>query len=118
VSIQTSRFLTPTKISFLTPSKIPLSVYFIFRNSTALVISRLQWLISAEGKSSKMFNITMSTKSVLFLISNFSRVLNVVCFLLGNSPVSEFYMPTFRNTLFHLRRRLWRWNRRRGITQM
>jgi hypothetical protein len=34
-----------------------------------------------------------------FLISNFRRVLNVVCFLLGNSPVSEIYMPTFRNTL-------------------
>ena len=27
---------------------------------------------------------------------------HVVCFLLGNSPVSEFYMPTFWNTLFHL----------------
>ena len=26
----------------------------------------------------------------------------VVCFLLRNSPASEFYMPTFRNTLFHL----------------
>jgi hypothetical protein len=26
-------------------------------------------------------------------------VLNVVYFLLGNSPASEFYMPTFRNTL-------------------
>jgi hypothetical protein len=34
-----------------------------------------------------------------FLISNFRRVLYVVCFLLGNSPSSEFYMPTFRNTL-------------------
>jgi len=34
----------------------------------------------------------------------FCRVMNVACFLLGNSPVSEFYMPTFRNTLFHLRR--------------
>jgi len=31
---------------------------------------------------------------ILFLISNFRRVLNVVCFLLGNSPASEFYMPT------------------------
>ena len=31
----------------------------------------------------------------LFLISNFCRVLNVVYFVLGNSPVSEFYMPTF-----------------------
>jgi len=33
------------------------------------------------------------------MISNFHRVLNVVWFLLGNSPASEFYIPTFRNTL-------------------
>jgi hypothetical protein len=57
-----------------------------------------------------------------FLFSNFHPVLNVVCLLLGNSPASEFYMPTFRNTVFHLYRRigmresfipirLWRWNR-------
>ena len=36
---------------------------------------------------------------IMFLISNFRRVLYVVYFLLGNSPASEFYMPTFRNTL-------------------
>jgi len=30
----------------------------------------------------------------------------VVCFLLGNSPAPEFYMPTFRNTLFHLHRQV------------
>jgi hypothetical protein len=36
---------------------------------------------------------------IIFLISNFRRVLYVVCFLLGNSLASEFYMPTFRNTL-------------------
>ena len=41
-----------------------------------------------------------------FLISNFRRVLNVVYFLLGNSQASELYMPTFRNTLFHLLRRV------------
>ena len=60
----------------------------------------------------------------------------VLCFLLRNSPASEFYMPTFRNNLFHLHRQvgvewldlkknvgvliwenvlaptcLWRWNR-------
>jgi len=34
-----------------------------------------------------------------FLILNFRRVQNVVCFLLGDSPVSEIYMPAFRNTL-------------------
>jgi len=43
----------------------------------------------------------------VFLISNFHRVLNTVCFLLGNSPASEFYMPTF----WHIKYRRW------GITQ-
>jgi hypothetical protein len=47
-----------------------------------------------------------STEIVPFLISNFRRVLNVVCFLLGDSPASEFYMPTFRNTPFHLHRQV------------
>jgi hypothetical protein len=42
----------------------------------------------------------------LFLISNFRRAVNVVCFLLSNSPAPEFCMPTFRNTLFHLHRRV------------
>jgi hypothetical protein len=40
------------------------------------------------------------------LISKFRLVLNVVRFLLGNSQASEFYMPTFRNTLFHLHRQV------------
>ena len=35
----------------------------------------------------------------VFLISSFRRVQNVVCFLLGDSPASDLYMPTFRNTL-------------------
>jgi len=40
------------------------------------------------------------------LVSNIPRVLNVVCFLLGNSPASAFYKPTFRNTLFHLHKQV------------
>jgi len=42
----------------------------------------------------------------IILDFKFRRVLNVVCFLLGNSPASEFYMPTFRNTQFHLQRQV------------
>ena len=34
-----------------------------------------------------------------YLISNFSLVLNAVVFLLGDTPASEFYVPTFRNTV-------------------
>ena len=36
------------------------------------------------------------------MISNFLGVLNVVCFLLDDSPAPGFYMLTFWNTLFHL----------------
>jgi len=32
--------------------------------------------------------------------------LKAVCFLLGDNPASEFYMPTFRNTLFNLHRQV------------
>ena len=42
--------------------------------------------------------LSFNTKFVL-LISSFRRVQNIVCFLLGNSPASDLYMPTFRNTL-------------------
>ena len=45
------------------------------------------------------FPTLLLNKAELFLISNFCRVLNLVCFLLGNSPASEFYTSTFRNTL-------------------
>ena len=38
-------------------------------------------------------------KNRTYLISSFCRVQNIVCFLLGNSPASDLYMPTFRNTL-------------------
>jgi hypothetical protein len=74
----------------------------------------------SEAYNSKMGPIilenlcTPAMSDIVFLISNVCRVLNVVCFFLGNSPASEFYMPTFRNTLFHLHRRipirLWRLN--------
>jgi len=43
---------------------------------------------------------TRSNRLQIFSISNFRHVLNVVCFLLGNSPASEFYMPTFRIPLY------------------
>ena len=40
-----------------------------------------------------------TNKLKFFLFSNFRHVLNVVFFLLGDSPSSVFYMPTFRNTV-------------------
>jgi hypothetical protein len=89
--------------------------------------------IHTKSKGERPF-LTNSSCEV-FLISNFRRVVNALCFLLSNSPASEFCIPTFRNTLFHLHRQvgmknnnkyfnhsqtellffiptcLWRWNR-------
>ena len=42
---------------------------------------------------------SLGNTNIGFLISSFRRVQNVVCFLLGDSPASDLYMPTFRNTL-------------------
>ena len=39
------------------------------------------------------------TNKALYLAVGDRNVSNIVCFLLGNSPASQFYMPTFRNTL-------------------
>jgi hypothetical protein len=41
----------------------------------------------------------LQLQTEVFFISNFRQVLNVVCFSVGNSPASEVYMPTFRNTV-------------------
>jgi hypothetical protein len=49
--------------------------------------------------TSCIFHKVQRSKDRGFLISNFHCVLYVVCFLLGNSPASEFYMSTFRNTV-------------------
>jgi len=110
----------------------------------ALVFGLFQY--SAERFSAGMHTgelIEMCTSVSPINVSKFGWLkisyLNVVCFLLGDSPAPEFYMPTFRNTLFHLHRQvgaclhaptyLWRWKRqsvpkrrhiefrRQGITQ-
>ena len=56
--------------------------------------------------SPKNISVIIKNEQSVILISNFRRVLNVVCFLLGDSLESEFYMPTFRNTLFYLHRQV------------
>ena len=44
--------------------------------------------------------LTHATKTLVFLISNFRRVLNIVYVLfLGISPASDCSLPTFRNPL-------------------
>jgi hypothetical protein len=45
----------------------------------------------------------------VFHLQTFNRFSLVVYFLLGDSPESKFYVPTFRNTHFHLYRRCPYW---------
>ena len=58
----------------------------------------LTWRFVIGQESILIFHPT-NCKQGSLIISNFRHVLYVVCFLLGNSPASEFYMLTFRNTL-------------------
>jgi hypothetical protein len=89
----------------------------VYRSASCKVQYRYSYPILMKPDFSKYNQVQISWKSVQwepscslrtdgrrdrhdeFLISNFRRVLNVVCFHLGNSPASEVYMPTFRNTV-------------------
>jgi hypothetical protein len=76
-----------------------------YEQSTADSFRRyIAHLIFGNSDRGRLLNPMFFTKKLgtigyQFLISNFRRVLYVVYFLLGNSPASEFYMPTFRNIL-------------------
>jgi len=41
-----------------------------------------------------------------FPVWNQTNNIIFICFLLGNSPAPEFYMPSFRISMFHLHRRV------------
>ena len=56
-----------------------------------------QPLTTREVEHHLVLKLTLSTTYTL--ISSFRLVQNVVCFLLGDSPASDLYIPTFRNTL-------------------
>jgi hypothetical protein len=65
--------------------------------------------INSSGRSSSLVS-SESAKQIQhilkFITCHLNTAQHVVCFLLGNSPASEFYMRTFRNTLFHLNRQV------------
>ena len=91
---------TSTKFSDRCPNAI------VQTSSTPKSDIEVLWTAPPKGSGCVVFRCVQSCDERVCLISNFRRVLNVVCFLLGYSPASEFYMPTFRNTLFHLHRRV------------
>jgi hypothetical protein len=70
-------------------------LYYIYNN---MIRTTHSYLFRPYWPSSVSIIILWNYSSI-FLISNFRRVMNVVCVLLGNSPSSEFDTPTFRNTV-------------------
>jgi hypothetical protein len=67
--------------------------------------SQIQWVIQIPNSlfnrllTGWLLNLTYDGISVEKELVLKIIYMNVVYFLLGNSPASEFYMPTFRNTL-------------------
>ena len=41
-------------------------------------------------------------KNILYLVEECEKIYEVVFFLFAYSPAPEFYVPTFRNAVFHL----------------
>jgi len=82
-----------------------ISLFFFILTLHCPVITKLPPTVSPATPNCVDFLQIQNVKDI-FLISNFLHVLNAVYFLLGISPSSEFYMPTFRNTLFYLHRQV------------
>jgi len=67
-----------------------------YRISMAMLHS---WRIGPNSKFGSAYTIPSTQHPALL------KEEHVVFFLLGDSPASEFYVPTFRNALFHLHMR-------------
>ena len=63
-------------------------------------------MLVRQSNQDHMMDLSSRKHNRNFGRKNVGCSLHVVYFLLGNSPSSEFYMPTFRNTLFHLHRQV------------
>jgi hypothetical protein len=50
--------------------------------------------------------VALQWNSYWIFLKKMKTEISVVWFLFGNSPASEFHMPTFRNNLFHLHRQV------------
>ena len=58
------------------------------------------WMDITDTKTQKDINSFQVVEAVLNTFVNYlHKNVPIVCFLMGNSSASEFYMPTFQNTL-------------------
>ena len=89
----------------------PISTYFwAMTESVSVLFSlRSQNILKCKNKHTSTREAERTTPLEGTILSQINAAIWIwcrVCFLLGNSPASEFYRPTFRNTLFHLHRQV------------
>jgi len=72
--------------------------------------SRIMFLYNAAALGNRIAtfrnNVLPSYLKASWLLKKATNHMVVICFLLGNSPASEIYIPTFRNAQFHLHRQV------------
>ena len=84
---------------------LPVSVSVIYNFLKILIhFSALPTYFIKQSKKYEFLNREVSVAALwtLFVFHVMAHIKLVLCFLLGNSHASEFYMPTFRNPLSHL----------------
>jgi hypothetical protein len=72
---------------------LPLCAFMMHTGTTLL------FLLLYMGLQTNVVYCAVLEVTVRLVSTLVEHLMMIVCFLLGNSPASEFYMPTFRNTL-------------------
>jgi hypothetical protein len=93
------------------PSQRPATINYVKPQAAIIVFELLMmdgvtpgicWAFKKQWNNKFYYTVA----SFWFLDFKLSPCSEYCMFFLGNSPASEFYMPTFRNSLFHLNRRI------------
>jgi len=69
-----------------------------------VVVTRLVWMMLVVVTRLVWMMLVVVTRLVWMILVMVNRLVLVVFFLLADSPASEFFVPTFRNIVFHLHR--------------
>jgi hypothetical protein len=106
--IQAVIVLWPSRWGLCVPAKAGIHLQGCALQETKRPESDLKWscLNTSSIQVVKVFMTIFWKLCINFFLSNFCHVLNVVCFLLGDSPTSIVQVPTFWSTLPHLHRRV------------
>jgi len=67
--------------------------------NTHTIKENAEGLLAMSKEDGIEVNADRTKHTFSFLFSNFCHILNVVFFLLGDHPVSEYYVSMFRNTV-------------------